>query len=58
MEAPKAERFGILQLADDHYNLWEGKITEREFEIFVAIKQAHEWLETDLRGIKSGKARP
>jgi hypothetical protein len=58
VEAPKAERFGILQLADDHYNLWEGKITDREFAIFVALKQAHEWLKTDLRGIKAGKARP
>lgn len=55
--AQKASRFGILQLADDHYTLWEGRITAVEFETFLQVKRTYEWLQGPLKNIKIGKAK-
>lgn len=58
VEAQHATRFGILQLADDHYNLWSGNVGPAEFDAFVHIKRTHDWIEGPLKLVKQGKVKP
>ena len=55
--SPKATRFGILHLQDDAYSLIEYSVTPEDFECFLAIKRAHEWVEGRAKSVvlKKGK---
>jgi hypothetical protein len=55
--AQKAQRFGILQLADDHYHLWEGKVGPAEYEAFINVLRTHKWLEGPYKSVKVGKVK-
>jgi hypothetical protein len=53
--AQHAQRFGILQLADDDYTLWEGKVGPAEYDAFVSVLHTHRWLNGALKAVKIGK---
>jgi hypothetical protein len=55
--AQHAQRFGILQLADNDYTLWEGKVGPAEYDAFVNVLKTHKWLNGPLKDVKVGKVK-
>jgi hypothetical protein len=55
--SPKATRFGILHLQDEAYDLIEYQVTDADYQAFLAIKRAHEWLETRAKEVVLGKVK-
>ena len=53
--APKAERFGILHLKDEGYDLIEYSVTQEDYEAFLAIKKAQNWITDRAKSVVLGK---
>ena len=50
-----ATRAGILQVAEDHFNLWELAIGEPEYTAFLHVIRSYEWMQS--QHCKIGKAK-